>query len=153
MGILGRKRASKSTGPSPDGQVLLQRQLASLDPILRRLAQEALEAQNAAPGTLIAFPAKRPIKTRRNPGVPIPTWDRQSCRYCGRPGAPICERSEKVRTGFDTAQMSQHSIADWFGCVFGLAIFRLAASSKMARAHAAMPSGSFSVASTIVLLP
>jgi len=117
MGILGRKRASKSTGPSPDGQVLLQRQLASLDPILRRLAQEALEAQNAAPGTLIAFPAKRPIKTRRNPGVPIPTWDRQSCRYCGRPGAPICERCEKVRTGFDTAQMSRHSIADWFGWV------------------------------------
>ena len=117
MGILGRRRAPKLVEPSLDGLALLRRQLASPDPVLRQLAEEALEVQNAAPGTLIPFPAKRPIKGRRNPEVPIPTWDRQSCRYCGRPGAPICERCEKIRSGFDTAQMSRHSIADRRGWV------------------------------------
>jgi hypothetical protein len=116
-GILGRKRAPKSTGPSPDGQALLQRQLASPDPVLRRLAEEVSGCQNAASGTVVPFPAKRPIKSRRTAGVPSPTFPHQSCRYCGRPGAPICERCEKIRSGFDTAQMSRHSIADRRGWV------------------------------------
>ena len=113
MGILGRKRAPKPAGPSHGGLALLQRQLASPDPVLRRLAEEVSGCQNAVPGTVVAFPAKRPIKSRRPAGVPS-----QSCRYCGRPGAPICEKCEKVRTGFDTAQMSPYSIADrcgWIG--------------------------------------
>jgi hypothetical protein len=117
MGILGRRRAPKPAGPNPDGLALLRRQLVSLDPILRRLAEEALEAQNAAPGTLIPFPAKRPLKSRGNSGVPAPTFPHQSCRYCGRPGPRICDRCDKIRTGFETAQMSRHSIADRRGWV------------------------------------
>jgi hypothetical protein len=117
MGILGRRRAPKPAGPSHDGLALLQRQLASPDPVLRRLAEEVLGCQNAVPGTVVPFRAKRPIKSRRTAGVPIPTVPPSSCRYCGRPGAPICERCEKIRSGFDTAQMSRHSIADRRGWV------------------------------------
>jgi hypothetical protein len=117
MGILGRTRAPKSTGPSPHGLALLQRQLASSDPVLRRLAAEASEGQNAASGTVVPFPAISSIKSRGNAGVPSPTLPHQSCRYCGRPGIPICERCEKIRAAFDTAQMSRHSIADRRGWV------------------------------------
>ena len=42
-----------------------------------------------------------------------------ACRYCGRVGQGfVCTRCEKIRAGFDTAQMSRHSIADrrgWTG--------------------------------------
>jgi hypothetical protein len=116
-GILGRKRAQKSTGPGPDGLALLQRQLASPDPVLRRLAEEVSGGQDAAPGTVLPFPAFRPIKSRRNAGVPEPTLAHPACRYCGRPGQWICDRCEKIRTGFDTAHMSRHSIADRRGWV------------------------------------
>jgi hypothetical protein len=42
------------------------------------------------------------------------------CRYCGRPsgtdfGNRICSRCEKIRSGFDTALMSRHSIAEQRG--------------------------------------
>jgi hypothetical protein len=116
MGILGRRRAPKPSEPSPDGLELLQRQLASPDPVLRRVAEEVLGCQNAVSGIVVPFPAKRPLKGRRTAGVP--SFPHQSCRYCGRPGAPICEKCEKVRTGFDTAQMCRYSIADrrgWIG--------------------------------------
>jgi hypothetical protein len=118
MGILGRRRAPKPAGPSPDGLALLRRQLASPDPVLRRLAEEVLRCQNAVPGTVVPFPAKRPIKSRGNPGVPVPRLPHQSCRYCGRLGTPICPKCEKIRSGFDTAQMSRCSIAEprgWVG--------------------------------------
>jgi hypothetical protein len=36
-----------------------------------------------------------------------------ACRYCGRFGErSVCTRCEKMRTGFDTAHMSRHSIAE-----------------------------------------
>ena len=42
-----------------------------------------------------------------------------ACRYCGRVGeGAVCARCEKIRTGFDTAHMLRHSIADrrgWTG--------------------------------------
>jgi hypothetical protein len=177
MSILGRR---KRTQPevTAEGLELLKRQLASPDLVLRLLAAEAAAlasaAKNAAPGTLIPFPAVRTIKARRNaaaPGPPNPDqkrlrWDPEkrafrlinpscagghgksaltgesltcglcagrgarpkrfqpgpgelACRYCGRVGeSSVCTRCEKMRTGFDTAHMSRHSIADrrgWTG--------------------------------------
>ena len=42
-----------------------------------------------------------------------------ACRYCGRVGkGSVCIRCEAIRTGYDTAHMSRHSIADrrgWTG--------------------------------------
>jgi hypothetical protein len=73
MGILGRRRARKPVEANTDGFQLLRRQLASPDVALRLLAEEAqilaFEAKNAAPGTVVHFPAVRTIKARRNAGV------------------------------------------------------------------------------------
>jgi hypothetical protein len=112
MGILGRRRFPKPV-ESPYGLELLRRQLASPDPVFRRVAEEA---QKAGSGTVIPFRSVQPIKNRRNAEVPGPRF-RPACRYCGRPGAWICERCDKIRTGFDTAHMSRHSIADRRGWV------------------------------------
>jgi hypothetical protein len=180
MGILGRRRASKSMDVTTEGLGLLKRQRASPDPASRLLAAEAqtlaFEAKNPAPGTVVPFPAVRTIKERRNarvPGPPNPDpkrlrWDAEkrafrlinptcsgshgksaltgeqptcglcarravrpkrfqlgsrelACRYCGRIGERfVCTRCEKIRAGFDAAQMSRHSIADrrgWTGPV------------------------------------
>jgi len=42
-----------------------------------------------------------------------------ACRYCGRVGqSSVCARCDKIRTSFETAHMSRHSIADrrgWTG--------------------------------------
>ena len=116
MGILGRRRAPKPAGP--DGLELLRRKLASPDPVLRRLAEDASGGQNADPGTIIPFPAISPIKSRRNPGVPNPRLPRPACRYCGRPGSWICDKCDKTRAAFDTAHMARHSIGErrgWTG--------------------------------------
>jgi len=179
MGILGRRRSPKPLEANTDGLKLLQQQLAHPDPVLRMLAEEVSVGKNAAPGTLIPFPAVRPIKERRNPSVapqrqtlennPDPKrlrWDHEkrafrlinptyagghgksaltgehptcglcdrradrpkrfqpgstgpACRYCGRVGkGSVCIRCEAIRTGYDTAHMSRHSIADrrgWTG--------------------------------------
>jgi hypothetical protein len=178
MGILGRRRARKTPESNAAGMELLAWQLASPDPALRLLAAEAqflaFEAKNAAPGTVVPFPAVRTVKTRRNAGVSGPPnpdqkrlrWDPEkpafrlinascagghgksaltgeqltcglcagragrperfqpgllefACRYCGRVGQGfVCSHCEKIRAGFDTAQMSRHSIADrrgWTG--------------------------------------
>jgi hypothetical protein len=178
MGILGRRRAPKPAEANTDGMELLARQLASPDPALRLLAAEAqilaFAAKNAAPGTVVPFPAVRTIKARRNAGVSGPPnpdqkrlrWDPEkrafrlinptcagghgksaltgesltcglcagrgarpkpfqpgpgelACRYCGRVGeSSVCTRCEKMRTGFDTAHLSRHSIAErrgWTG--------------------------------------
>jgi hypothetical protein len=76
MGILGRRRAHKTPESNADGIKLLARQLASPDPALRLLAAEAqiltLGAKNAAPGTVVPFPAVHIIKGRRNAGVREP---------------------------------------------------------------------------------
>ena len=76
MGILGRRRALKPVGANTDGMELLGRQVASPDPALRLLAAEAqilaFVAKNAAPGTVVRFPAVRTIKDRRNAGVQGP---------------------------------------------------------------------------------
>jgi hypothetical protein len=77
MGILGRKRALKPLELNIDGMELLRRQLASPDPALRLLAEEAqilaFEGETAAPGTVLPFSAVRTIKARRNPRPPGPT--------------------------------------------------------------------------------
>jgi hypothetical protein len=76
MGILGRRRASKSVEANTNGMELLKRQLASPDPALRLLAEEAqilaFAGKNAAPGTVVPFPAVRTIKERRNAGAQGP---------------------------------------------------------------------------------
>jgi hypothetical protein len=178
MGILGRRRAHKTPESNADGMELLARQLASPDPGLSLLAAEAqiltLGAKNAAPGTVVPFPAVHTIKARRNAGTQGPPnpdpkrlrWDVEkrafrlisptcagghgkssltgelltcglcdrrtvrpkrfqpgfgelACRYCGRSaGGTVCSRCEKIRSGFDTAHLSRHSIADrrgWIG--------------------------------------
>jgi hypothetical protein len=77
MGILGRRRAPEPVELNTDGMELLRRQLASPDPALRLLAEEAqiltFEGENAAPGTVVPFSAVRTIKGRRNPRPPGPT--------------------------------------------------------------------------------
>jgi hypothetical protein len=178
MGILGRRRAPKPVENNTDGMELLRRQLASPDPALRLLAAKAeilaFGAKNAAPGTVVPFPAVHTIKSRRNAWVREPPnhdpkrlrWDPEkrafrlinptcagglgksvltgesltcgfcdgrgvrpkrfqpgplelACRYCGRAGqSSVCARCDKIRTGFDTAHLSRHSIADrrgWIG--------------------------------------
>jgi hypothetical protein len=178
MGILGRRRTLNPPETNTDGTELLARQLASPDPALRLLAEEAeilaFDAKNAAPSTLIPFSAAHIIKTRRNAGAERPPnpdpkrlrWDPEKrafrvinptcvgghgksvltgesltcglcagrgarpkrfqpglrefvCRYCGRVGqGSICTRCEKIRSGFDIAHMSRHSIAErrgWTG--------------------------------------
>jgi hypothetical protein len=76
MGILGRRRAPKPVEVNTNGMGLLRRQLASPDPALRLLAAEAQTltsgAKNAAPGTVVPFPAVHTIKARRNAGVQGP---------------------------------------------------------------------------------
>ena len=76
MGILGRRRAHKTPESNADGMELLARQLASPDPGLSLLAAEAqiltLGAKNAAPGTVVPFPAVHTIKARRNAGTQGP---------------------------------------------------------------------------------
>jgi hypothetical protein len=76
MGILGRRRAHKTPESNADGITLLARQLATPDPVLRLLAAEAqiltLGVKNAAPGTVVPFPAVHTIKARRNAGVQGP---------------------------------------------------------------------------------
>jgi hypothetical protein len=93
MGILGRRRARKTPETNAAGSELLARQLASPDPALRLLAVEAQilasEAKNAAPGTIVPFPAVRTIKERRNArvtGPPNPDpkrlrWDAEKCAF------------------------------------------------------------------------
>jgi hypothetical protein len=49
--ILGRDKRTPAYGPSQDGLALLQRQLASADPMLRKLAQEATVCRNELGGT------------------------------------------------------------------------------------------------------
>jgi hypothetical protein len=178
MGILGRRRAPKPVEVNIGGMELLHRQLSGPDPALRRLAAEtkilAFEAKNAAPGTVIPFPAVRTIKTRRNAGAQGPPnpdpkrlrWDPEkrafrlinlecdgrhgrsaltsepltcglcdqravrpkrfqpgsrqfACRYCGRSAeGSVCTRCEKIRTSFETAHMTRHSITErrgWTG--------------------------------------
>jgi hypothetical protein len=170
MGILGRRHARKTPESNADGMELLARQLASPNPALRLLAAEAqifaLEAKNAAPAMIVAFPTVRTTKARRNAGVPGPPnpdpkrlrWDHEkrafrlinptcpgghgkaaltgeqltcglcagpavrpkrfqpgslelACRYCGRVGQGfVCARCEKIRAGFDIAQMSRHQL-------------------------------------------
>ena len=76
MGILGRRRARKTPDINTDGIEVLARQVASPDPALRLLGADvqnlASEAKNAAPGTVVPFPAVRTSKARRNAGVPGP---------------------------------------------------------------------------------
>jgi len=178
MGILGRRRALKPVGANTDGMELLGRQVASPDPALRLLAAEAqilaFVAKNAAPGTIVRFPAVRTIKARRNAGVQGPPnpdpkrlrWDPEKrafrlanptcagghgksaltgetlscglcagrtarpkrfqhgspelvCRYCGRSAeGSVCSRCDKIRAGFDTANMSRHVLwqrRGWIG--------------------------------------
>jgi hypothetical protein len=86
MGTLGRRRALKPVGANTDGMELLGRQVASPDPALRLLAAEAqilaFVAKNAAPGTVVRFPAVRTIKDRRNAGVQgPPNPDRKRLRW------------------------------------------------------------------------
>src|SRR6516162_2091950 len=101
MGILGRRRrASKLVEANTDGMELLRRQLNSSDPALCLLAAEvqilALEARNAASGTVVPFPAVHTIKGRRNaevrgPTDPDPTrlrWDHEKRAF--RLVTPIC---------------------------------------------------------------
>jgi hypothetical protein len=170
MGILGRRRARKTPESNTARIELLTRQLVSPDPALRLLAAEAqilaFEAKNAAPGTVVSFPAVRTIKARTNAGLPGPPnpdpkrlrgdpekrafrlinpscagghgksalTGKQltcglcdgrtarpkrfqpgsleiACRHCGRLGQGfVCTRCEKIRAGFETAQMSRHQL-------------------------------------------
>jgi len=172
MGILGRRRAPERLEANTGGMELLRRQLANPDAALRLLAEEAqiltFAGENAAPGTVVPFPAVHTIEARRNAGVSGPPnpdpkrlgWNTEkrafrlinpscvgghgksaltgesltcglcagrtarpkrfqpgslelACRYCGRVGEGfVCTRCEKVRTGFETAHMSRHSLAE-----------------------------------------
>jgi len=66
MGILGRRRARKPVELNIDWMELLRRQLASADPALRLLAEEAqilaFEGENAAPGTVYISRRFTPLK-------------------------------------------------------------------------------------------
>jgi len=66
MGILGRRRARKPVELNIDWMELLRRQLASADPALRLLAEEAqilaFEGENAAPGTVYISRRFAPLK-------------------------------------------------------------------------------------------
>src|SRR5215469_16242895 len=93
MGILGRRRAPEATEVTTEGLDLLKRQLSSPDPALRLLAAEAQilasEAKNAAPSTVVPFPAVHTIKSRRNAGAQGPPnpdpkrlrWDPEKCAF------------------------------------------------------------------------
>ena len=80
MGILGRRRARKPVELNIDWMELLRRQLASPDPALRLLAEEAqilaFEGENAAPGTVYISRRFTPLKPaemlgRRDHPIPI----------------------------------------------------------------------------------
>jgi len=80
MGILGRRRARKPVELNIDWMELLRRQLASADPALRLLAEEAqilaFEGENAAPGTVYISRRFTPLKPaemlgRRDHPIPI----------------------------------------------------------------------------------
>ena len=115
MGILGRRRAPKPAGASPDGLELLRRQLASPDPALRLLAEEAERVPT-------------PINPCRHCGKPTGSGctcatHPPRCKYCGRVSAfgrsmLICEKCEVVRTRIEAGAMSRFSPADrrgWTG--------------------------------------
>ena len=144
MGILGRRMKPKAS--NSDGAELLARQLASRDPVLRRLAEEA---PNSTLATVVPFPSKRATKPAEtlgskarntcngNHGRSVLSGEKltcgfcdgrkprmrhtgPSCRYCGRPAGDriwICEKCEKIPAGFDTAGMRGHSIADRRGWI------------------------------------
>ena len=128
MGILGRRMKAKPAPVNADGARLLERQLASRDPVLRLLAQEAPKAGSA---TVIPFPPKSATKAAETLGFKCSgshgrsslTSEKltcgccdgrkpririigPSCRYCGRSGqGRVCDKCEKIRAGFDAAGM------------------------------------------------
>lgn len=118
MGILGRRRLIPPV--SEEGRALLERQLASPDPCLARMALEAQKletrksaaypGQGSGPVTVVPFPGSQGIKTRRIPGPqsaplnPDPTrlrWDaeKRAFRLRTHPAKCDCHGKRSSLTG------------------------------------------------------
>jgi hypothetical protein len=113
MGILGRRRARKPAGPSPEALELLRRQLASPDPVLRLLAGEVERLRSPT----------NPCRQCGRPAGCTCAARPPRCRYCGRVSAfgwsnLICEKCDRVRTRIEAGAMSKFSEGDrrgWTG--------------------------------------